>query len=120
MKINHFLRRILSTAEWASNTAKSFYVRLGNSGRIANYLSTNEIKKLHLGAGGNILEGWCNTDIYPDMKKGVFLDVTKKFPFSDNTFDYVFTEHTMEHIELRQGIRMLKECLRVLKPGGQL
>lgn len=114
------LRKMYYTVNQISDVLKALYVRLGNSRRINSYLVSHDFKKLHLGAGGNILAGWCNTDIVPDIKQGVFLDVTKRFPFHDNTFDYIFTEHTMEHIEIRTGIRMLKECFRVLKPGGKL
>lgn len=120
MNYKNFLRDAYSYFELIKGTLTGFYVRLANDGRIASYLSAHEVKKLHLGAGGNILQGWCNTDIYPDIKTGVFLDITKKFPFLDNTFDYIFSEHTMEHIELRRGIKSLEECFRVLKPGGKL
>ncbi|TSC95192.1 MAG: type 11 methyltransferase [Parcubacteria group bacterium Licking1014_1] len=120
MSYNYFLRSMNSFIGGIINTSKRFYVRLDNIRRIANYLRTHDIKKLHLGAGSNILEGWCNTDINPDIKTGIFLDASKKFPFADCVFDYIFSEHMIEHLEFRKGINMLKECFRVLKPGGKL
>ncbi len=48
------------------------------------------------------------------------LDVTQKFPFDDATFDYVYTEHMIEHVTYSQGLFMLCECRRVLKRDGQL
>lgn len=41
-----------------------------------------------------------------------------KFPFSDNTFDYVFHTEVLEHIY--NVNKFLQECKRVLKPGGKL
>jgi predicted SAM-dependent methyltransferase len=48
------------------------------------------------------------------------MDATERFPFDDNTFDYIFTEHMIEHINYQQGRFMLKECYRVLRPGGKI
>ena len=36
----------------------------------------------------------------------------------DNTYDGVYSEHFIEHLHKYQGINFLKECLRVMKPGG--
>lgn len=48
------------------------------------------------------------------------MDARKRFPFNDNCFNYIFCEHLIEHLEYRQGLRMLGECFRVLKPGGKI
>lgn len=45
----------------------------------------------------------------------VKLDV-QDIPFEDNTFDILFCNHTMEHVD--DDIKALKELYRVLKPGG--
>jgi predicted SAM-dependent methyltransferase len=77
--------------------------------------------KLHLGCGANILDGWLNTDANTSPSEQIsFLDVTQPFPFRDNSFDYVFSEHSIEHITYPQGFAMLRECFRVLRPGGQI
>ena len=62
------------------------------------YFSKNSVKKLHIGCGSNILDGWLNSDYYPPLASVLHLDATKRFPFEDNTFDYVFSEHVIEHI----------------------
>lgn len=94
--------------------------KLCSKRRIRQYLQSHEVKKLHMGAGSNMLAGWCNTDINPEMENAIFLDAIKPFPFDDCTFDYIFSEHMIEHIELREGIGLLKECSRVLKPAGKI
>lgn len=87
---------------------------------IQYYLKAHEIRKLHLGAGPNALEGWLNTDLTPQNHKVYSIDVTKPLPFEDNTFDYIFGEHLIEHLTYKDGLRMVKECYRVLKPGGKI
>ena len=55
--------------------------------------------KLHLGCGRNLLDGWINTDFNIAKFRGSdFLDVTEKFPYDDNSVDYIFSEHMIEHI----------------------
>jgi len=39
-------------------------------------------------------------------------------PFGDATFDFLLSEHTLEHIG--NALRALAECIRVIKSGGHL
>jgi predicted SAM-dependent methyltransferase len=93
---------------------------LGRRAFIRAYLASTERRKLQLGAGPNELPGWLCTDLTPVSSKVTYLDATKPFPFADNMFDFAFSEHMIEHIGLKQGLSMLGECWRVLKPGGTL
>ena len=77
-------------------------------------------KKLNIGAGDGALPGWLNTDLLPTSRAVVYLDATRRFPFDDDTFDYVFSEHMIEHVDYAGALRMLRECHRVLKPGGKI
>ena len=76
--------------------------------------------KLHLGCGRNMLKGWINTDSKKSLENCGYLDVTEKFPFDDNSVDYIFSEHMIEHISLQDGKFMLEESFRVLKSGGKI
>jgi predicted SAM-dependent methyltransferase len=94
---------------------------LGLNGRlIRRYLQNHEIKKLQLGAGFTAIQGWLSTDLNPRFDTTVYLDATRPYPFEDATFDYVYSEHMIEHIPWEDGLFMLKECRRVLKPGGAI
>ena len=98
---------------------KHKHAEIKRSGIIKKYLQTASCRKLNLGCGGYILEGWLNTDlgIY-DNRISVRLDVTKKMPFSDNTFDFVNAEHLIEHLPYPRAGFMLGECHRILKENG--
>jgi|HubBroStandDraft_1064217.scaffolds.fasta_scaffold00439_4 predicted SAM-dependent methyltransferase len=81
------------------------------------YLYKTKTPKLHIGGGWCRLDGWLNTDldVIPDVMQ---MDATKRFPFGDGTFHYVYTEHMIEHVSYPQGTYMLRECHRVMRKGG--
>lgn len=87
---------------------------------ISRYLKAHSVRKLQIGSHVCNLPGWLNTDLYPLSVTGVALDATKRFPLPDASFDYVFSEHQLEHIAYDEALTMLKECHRVLRPGGKI
>ena len=81
--------------------------------------------QLHLGCGTVRLDGWVNIDLAtrarelatpPDLN----LDVRRGLPFPDASARLIYHEHLMEHLTLEEGIRCLRDWLRVLEPGGVL
>jgi len=72
--------------------------------------------KLHIGCGERKLESFVNVDKEgnPDLK----IDVRNGLPFPDESVDYVFSEHFIEHLTRDEGVFFLKEVYRVLKPAG--
>ena len=88
--------------------------------RVARYRAGNETLKLHIGCGNHLLDGWLNVDFFPLSFSACHLDATRRFPFANATFDYVFSEHMIEHVTYPQGAAMLSECHRVLKKGGKI
>ena len=87
---------------------------------IEAYVASHPVRKLHLGAGPGSPPGWLSTDVTPLAETVVPLDATEAFPIADRTFDYVFSEHMIEHVPWQSGRAMLQECNRILKPGGTL
>ena len=69
--------------------------------------------------------GRMSRDRYEDHRRGVFrrmrrVDVTKRFPFGDGSFDYVFASHLLEHLYPGHAEFCVREAHRVLAPGGIL
>jgi predicted SAM-dependent methyltransferase len=87
---------------------------------IRRYLLRHPVRKLQLGTGGSLLEGWLNTDQLPYSRKVAFLDATRPFPLPDASIDFILSEHHIEHISYPQATAMLRECARVLRPGGRI
>ncbi|HEV2821008.1 MAG TPA: methyltransferase domain-containing protein [Solirubrobacteraceae bacterium] len=77
------------------------------------------VAKLNVGAGGALLDGWLNTDRDP-APGAVYLDVTRRFPLPDAVFHRALVEHVIEHVTLEAGRHTLRECARVLAPGGRI
>lgn len=119
IKHPRLLRFLLVTREKIRNGLYRCLFFFRHRRMIKIYLETHRIRKLQIGSGKNILKGWLNTDIHSN-KDIVYLDGTKKFPFPDCTFDYVFSEHFVEHIEYQDCVRFVKECYQVLKAGGKI
>ena len=46
--------------------------------------------------------------------------MTARFPFDDDSLDYIFSEHSIEHVDYESGQNMSHECFRVLKPSGRV
>jgi predicted SAM-dependent methyltransferase len=88
--------------------------------QIERYLGGHEVRKLHLGAGEHPRPGWLNTDLhdYGRPEELVYLDARRPFPLPDASFDFVYSEHMLEHLSYAEGLQCLHECLRVLRPGG--
>lgn len=84
------------------------------------YITESEVSKLHLGCGWNVLPEWLNMDYSPRVREALYLDVRRPFFFPDETFDYVFSEHMIEHMSYNEGFNMLTECHRILKRGGRV
>ncbi|SHN72988.1 class I SAM-dependent methyltransferase [Desulfovibrio litoralis] len=79
--------------------------------------------KLHLGCGTVYHKGWINIDNNSDNninELDLHWDLRYKLPFPDNSVDFVFHEHFLEHLTVQEALSSLKDTLRVLKPGGVL
>jgi predicted SAM-dependent methyltransferase len=76
-------------------------------------------QKLNLGSGDVRKAGFLNVDLYPGGD--VSLDLRLGLPFESDSCDPIFSEHFFEHIDYPEPItRLLIDCLRVLRPGGEL
>lgn len=95
------------------------------------------MKLLNLGCGGlrPNNEYWTNIDnlhaIFPDAscperknmdieKNYLNADLRNGIPFEKNSVDGILCSHMLEHLDCHESIKLLKECKRVLKPGGVL
>jgi predicted SAM-dependent methyltransferase len=95
-------------------------IAVWNSPRVVReYMRSHPIRKLQIGAGQVDYPGWLNTDIAPGPEEA-YLDATRRFPVPDGSIQYIFGEHVIEHLSYDNGLFMLRECYRVLAPGGKI
>ncbi len=95
-------------SKWKMRPTKSRIQALINSGR--------EIK-LDLGGADSGKNGWTSLDftdqcdLYWDLRLGI--------PFPSESVDQIYSSHLFEHLTYQEGQGLLRESLRVLKPGGR-
>lgn len=78
--------------------------------------------RLDIGAGDKREPGWISVDVATrekdTPKPDVVADITKRLPFEDNSVDEIRSIHAIEHIHRGLVPDVLKEWVRILKPGG--
>lgn len=91
---------------------------------------------LNLGCGATrvVDDTWVNVDnLRPALAAGtpertnldaepnyVNANITDPLPFADGMFDGILCSHVIEHFDCQQGVAIMRECHRILKPGGVL
>jgi SAM-dependent methyltransferase len=97
--------------------------------------------RLNLGCGAQTPEGWVNVDnalgarvarmpgisrlatrlgLFRTQWSGeIFIhDLRRPFPWGDESVDCIYSSHTLEHLTREEGAFVMRECRRVLRPGG--
>jgi SAM-dependent methyltransferase len=75
--------------------------------------------KLNLGCGKKKMNGYINVDINLNVKPDILCDLNRNpYPFKSETASYILMDNVLEHLD--DIISVLKECYRILKPGGIL
>lgn len=79
--------------------------------------------KLDLGGGwgSHALRDFIEVDLVIAMPGGVLWDLSQfPYPWADNTVELIHCSHTLEHLCKQDAINLLRECYRILVPGGIL
>jgi predicted SAM-dependent methyltransferase len=79
---------------------------------------TGGARHLHLGSGPKYLPGFINIDANPRERTDLWLDVRCGLPYRDASVDSIYTTHMFEHLYPDELQNLLRECVRVLKPGA--
>jgi len=103
------------SAPRAPSTRQLIAAYLANQGPIRP--GPDGMRCIEFGSGGHLLSGWLHTDLNATAHV-LPLDVTRAFPIDDQAFDYVYSEHMIEHITFEQGRAMIRECFRIMKAGA--
>jgi predicted SAM-dependent methyltransferase len=79
-------------------------------------------KFLNLGCGvhfSNAAE-WTNIDFKSNKSDVLEYNLLRGIPSEDNSYDMVYHSHVLEHFSELDGFNFIRECHRVLKPGGTI
>ena len=81
---------------------------------------------LNIACGNRTIESteefhWINIDSYErENPLDLIIDITKEFPFENNSVDYIYAEHFIEHLNWLEGKEFLQNCFNCLKKDGIL
>ena len=75
---------------------------------------------LNLGCGKTFHPDWHNVDIVSSSPEVQACNFLKGLPFADGRFQGVYHSHVLEHVPRWQAEDFIRECYRVLQPGGVL
>jgi predicted SAM-dependent methyltransferase len=101
----------------------------------ARLRTADTLLRLNLGSGNVPKEAWINVDLFGPVAD-LRLDLRRPLPFADNSASYIYSEHFFEHLDYpnvtrsmgwdlegdgpSEALQFLRECKRVLAPGGIL
>ena len=73
---------------------------------------------LNLGCGSRFIASWTNVDFTSTAPGVMACNLVEGVPFADNSFAAVYHSHVLEHFSRPDGEKFIRECFRVLAPGG--
>ena len=84
--------------------------------------------RLHLGCGSIIKPGWVNIDLNLGSRADqsrlapdtlfVNYDLRRGLPLAAGSCAIIYSAHFFEHLDYSHALGLLRECYRVLEPGG--
>ncbi|QDU98010.1 class I SAM-dependent methyltransferase [Lignipirellula cremea] len=81
---------------------------------------TSSPRLLNVGCGTHWHPEWTNVDLVSHSPAVQQADLRRGIPYADGEFDAVYHSHVLEHLDPADGVAFLRECCRVLRPGGVL
>jgi len=77
------------------------------------------LTRLHVGCGSRKVAGWLNCDI---VESDFDIDLAaNSWPFEGQQFEAIVAQQTIEHFDFDPvGLRIMRECYRIMKPGGRI
>lgn len=93
------------------------------NGRISRSLSggiviTPKSPRVNLGCGETIHSAWENFDLVPANDSIRRIDLLKKLPFPNASYEFCYSSHVLEHMPRSKAPMFLREIQRILRPGG--
>jgi len=76
------------------------------------------MKYVNLGCGRRYHPDWINIDIIPSGPDVIQYDLSRGIPLPDASCEVVYHAAVLEHMRREDALTFLRECHRILKPGG--
>ena len=74
-----------------------------------------------MGSGPVLRAGYENVDVRTNVGASIVMDISKTpYNFHDGQAIEIIYNHSFEHLPFAQHTPIIKECRRILRPGGKL
>jgi len=75
---------------------------------------------VNIACGGSIVSSWLNLDFSPAAPGVRKVNLLKQLPLGDQSMYVCYSSHFLEHIPTNKVRGFLRECYRILVPGGRI
>lgn len=86
--------------------------------KVKLFFSKDDCNWLEIGAGKSKKVGLLTTDL--NLRSDYPFDLRIGLPFPDESIDFIYAEHVLEHFQFKDVVMLLEECKRVMKHGAVL
>ena len=118
LKLGYLLKQGPATClRRLSNKCRPSYARVGK----LLFKVRAERRRINIGGGNWYRPGWENIDCfasYPFADYRIDLRLQQRLPMQDECTELVYSSHCFEHISDEAALFTLRECKRILNPGG--
>jgi len=114
------LRTSSKSVGWNSNFTESMNPTSGLLDRIRSWFRDRGVPeaRVNLGCGYHFHPDWLNVDLVPRGPGVIAHNLSQPLPFDDASFGVVYHSHVLEHFTRAQATAFMRECFRILAPGG--
>jgi SAM-dependent methyltransferase len=113
-----FLKRFRASVSVVAFEVYCFACCLLGFLKVSWFFDKKRVNRLEIGAGLSRKQGFLALDL--DLRAPFPFDLRAGLPFPDDSIDFIYAEHVLEHFGHRDIVTLLAECRRVLKPGRVL
>jgi len=114
-RLDRALPYVFLRAPWPLRRLAAALLKMGARRKLA---ARRPPIRLCLGSGLSPIPEWVNIDLR--LGADVVLDLASGIPAASESVDSIYSEHLIEHFSLEDGMALMRECRRVLRPDGIL
>jgi predicted SAM-dependent methyltransferase len=78
----------------------------------------SKLNYLNVGCGNKFHKEWINVDMVSNSPHVKAYNLLKGIPLSNDQFDVIYHSQVLEHFPKEKAPDFIRECFRILKPGG--
>jgi predicted SAM-dependent methyltransferase len=116
---NRAVRLALRSVQTAVYEAsRTIYRELRFNSNLAGAAHGQCCQLVNVGCGDLTKDGWINLDAASPSGGRYYYNAVNPLPFGSGAIEHIHAKHFLEHLDYFDACRFIRECFRVLRPGG--